>query len=43
MKDYLSTRNSPGGEGIKRIADNEVTDFPEPDSPTIPTVSPCLM
>ena len=30
----------PGGLGINLIADREVTDFPEPDSPTIPTVSP---
>ena len=33
---------SPGGEGIKRIAEREVTDFPDPDSPTIPMVSPLL-
>ena len=30
----------PGGDGIKPITDKEVTDFPEPDSPTIPKVSP---
>ena len=30
----------PGGLGISLIAESEVTDFPEPDSPTIPTVSP---
>src|SRR6218665_1133742 len=30
----------PGGFGIRRITDKEVTDFPDPDSPTIPTVSP---
>ena len=33
---------SPGGFGIKRIAEREVTDLPEPDSPTIPIVSPLL-
>ena len=30
----------PGGLGINLIADKEVTDFPDPDSPTIPIVSP---
>ena len=30
----------PGGEGTNLIADNDVTDFPEPDSPTTPIVSP---
>ena len=30
----------PGGEGINRIAESEVTDLPDPDSPTIPIVSP---
>ena len=31
---------SPGGMGTNRIRDSTVTDFPEPDSPTIPMVSP---
>ena len=30
----------PGGDGTNLIADNDVTDFPEPDSPTTPIVSP---
>ena len=30
----------PGGSGISRLIDSEVTDFPEPDSPTIPNTSP---
>src|SRR3954468_20802941 len=30
----------PGGEGMRRMIDRFVTDFPEPDSPTIPSVSP---
>jgi len=34
--------NFPGGSGIRRISDNAVTDFPEPDSPTIPRVSPLV-
>ncbi|MDY7023457.1 MAG: hypothetical protein SWJ54_19235 [Cyanobacteriota bacterium] len=32
----------PGGEGIKRNIDNTLILFPEPDSPTIPRVSPAL-
>ena len=32
----------PGGEGITRIIDSAVTDLPQPDSPTIPSVSPRL-
>ena len=31
---------SPGGLGINLIAESEVTDFPDPDSPTIPIVAP---
>jgi hypothetical protein len=31
---------SPGGCGISRITESEVTDLPLPDSPTIPSVSP---
>ena len=30
----------PGGIGTRRIIDSIVTDLPEPDSPTIPRVSP---
>ena len=30
----------PGGFGISRIAESDVTDLPDPDSPTIPIVSP---
>ena len=30
----------PGGSGMSRINDNMVTDLPEPDSPTMPSVSP---
>src|SRR5215470_4971205 len=30
----------PGGSGTRRMIDKFVTDFPEPDSPTIPNVSP---
>src|SRR3954447_21997180 len=30
----------PGGSGISRISDIEVTDFPQPDSPTMASVSP---
>src|SRR5215472_2551879 len=30
----------PGGSGISRISDIEVTDLPQPDSPTIASVSP---
>jgi hypothetical protein len=30
----------PGGSGISLITESEVTDFPLPDSPTIPSVSP---
>ena len=29
-------------EGIRRITEELVTLFPEPDSPTIPMVSPCF-
>src|SRR5436305_14531907 len=32
----------PGGSGINRISERFATDFPEPDSPTIPSVSPCF-
>src|SRR5437764_6681561 len=32
----------PGGSGIRRISDIEVTDLPQPDSPTIASVSPSL-
>ena len=31
---------SPGGLGINLLIDIEVTDFPDPDSPTIPNTSP---
>ena len=31
---------NPGGDGISCIIDKEVTDFPEPDSPTTAKVSP---
>ena len=27
---------SPGGFGMRRLIESEVTDLPEPDSPTIP-------
>src|SRR6266849_9680935 len=30
----------PGGSGISRMSDRFATDLPEPDSPTIPNVSP---
>src|ERR1043165_5420380 len=30
----------PGGFGIRRITEREVTDLPDPDSPTMPMVSP---
>ena len=30
----------PGGEGTRRISERTVTDLPQPDSPTIPRVSP---
>ena len=30
----------PGGEGTSLIIEREVTDLPDPDSPTIPKVSP---
>src|SRR5919197_734419 len=30
----------PGGFGMSRISDSAVTDFPHPDSPTMPSVSP---
>ncbi len=30
----------PGGLGTRRSSESEVTDLPEPDSPTIPSVSP---
>ena len=30
----------PGGMGMRRISDSMVTDLPEPDSPTMPSVSP---
>ena len=30
----------PGGVGISRMIDRLVTDFPDPDSPTMPSVSP---
>src|ERR1700749_534603 len=33
----------PGGSGISRRIDIAVTDLPQPDSPTIPSVSPALM
>src|SRR5437899_11080169 len=32
----------PGGSGISRISDIEVTDLPQPDSPTMASVSPSL-
>ena len=32
---------SPGGFGMRRLIESEVTDLPEPDSPTIPNTSPC--
>ena len=32
----------PGGMGINLIKESMVTDFPQPDSPTIPRVSPFL-
>ncbi len=31
---------SPGGTGMSRVIDSLVTDLPEPDSPTMQTVSP---
>ena len=33
----------PGGSAISRRIDIEVTDLPQPDSPTIATVSPASM
>jgi len=30
----------PGGSGMRRISDIEVTDLPQPDSPTMASVSP---
>src|SRR6266404_8761640 len=30
----------PGGSGINLISERFATDFPEPDSPTMPSVSP---
>src|SRR5262244_387182 len=33
----------PGGVGIRRMIDRAVTLLPEPDSPTMPRVSPLLM
>src|SRR5689334_8519255 len=33
----------PGGCGMRRMTLSAVTDLPEPDSPTIPSVSPLLM
>ena len=30
----------PGGVGISRMIDRFVTDLPDPDSPTMPSVSP---
>ena len=30
----------PAGRGTKRMIDSAVTDLPDPDSPTIPSVSP---
>ena len=30
----------PGGVGMSRMIDRFVTDLPEPDSPTMPSVSP---
>ena len=32
----------PGGEGINLMIERDVTDLPDPDSPTIPMVSPAL-
>src|SRR3954466_13471843 len=32
----------PGGSAISRISDIEVTDLPQPDSPTMASVSPAL-
>src|SRR6266568_7084378 len=32
----------PGGSAIRRINERFATDLPEPDSPTMPSVSPCL-
>ena len=33
----------PGGSGISRRIDSAVTDLPQPDSPTMPSVSPASM
>ena len=30
----------PGGLGTSRMIDSDVTDLPQPDSPTMPSVSP---
>ena len=38
----LPSRISPGGCGMSRRIDIAPTDFPQPDSPTIATVSPSL-
>ena len=40
---YLQIGNAsifPGGSGINLFMDKDVTDFPDPDSPTIPSTSP---
>ncbi len=30
----------PGGDGIRRMIESALTDLPEPDSPTMPSVEP---
>ena len=39
MEEHPAAGNPPGGFGINRRMESEVTDLPLPDSPTIPTVS----
>ena len=39
-KRMLPPTTRPGGSGIRRSTDSAPTDLPQPDSPTMPTVSP---
>ena len=43
LEDRLAPAIRPGGCGISRMIDSILTLFPEPDSPTIPSVSPAAM
>jgi hypothetical protein len=40
LEEHLAAAMRPGGTGISRITERLVTDLPEPDSPTTPSVSP---